>query len=180
MPPPGAVVFVGSSSFRLWPALQQDFPGYRILNRGFGGAAIPDVIRYAEETIYRYQPGQIVFYCGENDLAASDTVQTATVVQRFIDLFGQIRRRLPGVPFVFVSIKPSPSRAHLMPKIIAANEQIRAFLARQKATRFVDVYHPMLQQNGKPRGELFSADSLHMNAKGYALWKKGLEPVLRK
>lgn len=179
-PKPGAIVFVGSSSFRLWSGLQNDFPYHRVLNRGFGGAAIPDVMRYADQTIYRYHPAQIIFYCGENDLAASDTVQAATVVQRFIFLFKQVRQHLPGVPFVFVSIKPSPSRAHLLPKITAANESIRQFLAGQKAARFVDIYHPMLQENGYPRGELFGPDSLHMNAKGYAIWKEKLTPALRK
>lgn len=177
-PAPGAVLFVGSSSIRLWSGLQSDFPRHRVLNRGFGGASIPDVARYAEQTIYRYKPSQIVFYCGENDLAASDTITVATVVTRFTSLFRAIRKQLPGVPFVFISIKPSPSRAHIQHKVVAANQQIKQFLARQKATRFVDVYQPMMGADARPRGELFRADSLHMTEKGYAIWKEKLEPVL--
>lgn len=178
-PQPGMVLFVGSSSIRLWENLVQDFPAHRVLNRGFGGATLPDVILYANETIYRYQPSQIVFYCGENDLASSDTIRVQTVVNRFVGLFRQIRKRHPDVPFVFISIKPSPSRAHLMPKIAAANREIRLFLSRQKKARFADVYEAMLQQNGRPRGELFKDDSLHMNEKGYAIWKAKLQPLLR-
>lgn len=179
-PAPGAILFVGSSSIRLWAGLQSDFPNHRVFNRGFGGASIPDVARYARQTIYRYKPSQIIFYCGENDLAGSDTIQVATVVNRFTSLFHEIRKELPGVPFVFISIKPSPSRAHIKAKVVAANQQIRRFLARQQAARFVDVYQPMLGADTRPRAELFRSDSLHMTEKGYAIWREKLAPVLRK
>lgn len=179
-PPQGAILFVGSSSFRMWTDIDRVFPNHQIINRGFGGATILDVERYAPAVIYRYQPAQIVFYCGENDLAASDTVQAQTVVQRFVRLFGQIRRTLPGVPFVFVSIKPSPSRAYLLPRMQAANRSIRQFLQRWPNTRYVDVYRPMLLPGGRPNGALFGSDSLHMNKAGYALWQQKLEPVLRR
>ncbi len=107
---------MGSSSFRMWKNVQQDFPGYTIINRGFGGSSLPDVINYADEIIFPYEPKQIVIYCGENDLAASDTVTAQMVVDRFKALFFLIRDRMPDVPVVFVSIKPSPSREKLWPK----------------------------------------------------------------
>jgi lysophospholipase L1-like esterase len=179
-PKPGIILFVGSSSIRLWNTLQQDFPNHQVLNRGFGGASLPDVALYAQQTIYRYQPAQIVFYCGENDFAGSDTIQVQTVVNRFTNLFRQIRLRHPNVPFVFIAIKPSPSRAQLMPKMEAANKQIQQFLSKQKKARFADVYPDMLNENGRPRGELFKSDSLHMNEKGYAIWKAKLQPLLLK
>jgi lysophospholipase L1-like esterase len=179
-PGSGVVLFVGSSSIRLWNTLQEDFPAHQVLNRGFGGASLPDVALYAEQTIYRYQPSQIVFYCGENDFASSDTVQVQTVVNRFTNLFREIRQRHPKVPFVFIAIKPSPSRAHLRPKIEAANKQIREFLSKHKKARFANVYPDMLNEAGKPRGELFKEDSLHMNGKGYAIWKAKLQPLLPK
>lgn len=177
-PGKGMILFTGSSSIRLWKTLEEDFPAHKVLNRGFGGASLPDAARYTAQTIYRYKPSQIVFYCGENDLAGSDTIQAGTVVARFQALFSAIRKELPGVPFVFISIKPSPSRAHLMSKVVAANAGIKAFLSREKNTRFVDVFTPMLTQDGRPRGELFTADSLHMNGAGYAIWKQEVAPAL--
>lgn len=176
-PQQGGVVFVGSSSIRLWARLEADFPASRVLNRGFGGATIPDVARYADVTILRYQPAQIVFYCGENDLADSDTIQAQTVAHRFMVLFATIRKALPKASFVFISIKPSPSRAHLQTKVVQTNALIRNFLATQKATRYVDVYTPMLA-GGRPRAELFRADSLHMSEKGYAIWQQKLQGVV--
>src|SRR5215216_2064013 len=115
--PKGAILFTGSSSFRLWTNLQDDFSGYTIINRAFGGSTFPDVIRYADDIIFPYEPKQIVIYCGDNDLAASDTVTAKMVFDRFKILYGMIRKELPVTPIVFVSIKPSPSRARLMPKM---------------------------------------------------------------
>src|SRR5881275_1643620 len=127
-PPSNAILFVGSSSFTRWTDYADYFPGYTIINRGFGGSTLVDVIRYAYDVILPYQPKQVVIYCGENDLAASDTVTAADVAQRFKTLYGIIRQNLPNAVVDFVSMKPSPSRAHLMPKYQVANAQIKAFL----------------------------------------------------
>ncbi len=179
-PSTGAILFIGSSSFTNWRDVQTYFPDRTIINRGFGGSSLPHLILYADDLIDPYQPRQIVIYCGENDLAASDTVSAQTVVSRFQQLFGIIRAKQPKVPVVFISIKPSPSRQHLMPKMVEANEAIKKFLKKQRNTQYVDVYHLMLMPGGQPREELFVGDRLHMNAQGYAIWQKALQPVLKK
>lgn len=178
-PAKNGILFVGSSSFTKWTDVQQYFPAYPIINRGFGGSSLPDVIRYADDIIFPYQPKQVVVYCGDNDLAASDTVSAATVTARFQQLFQLIRSRMPEVEIAYVSIKPSPSRARLMPKMIEANKQIRAFLRTQKHAAFIDVFKPMLNKNGQPREELFIEDRLHMNATGYTIWQKAIQPHLK-
>ncbi|MBS1948074.1 MAG: G-D-S-L family lipolytic protein [Bacteroidetes bacterium] len=175
-----AILFVGSSSFTKWTDIQDYFPGYPIINRGFGGSTLPDVIYYAKDIIFPYQPKQVVIYCGDNDFASSDTISARTVVARFKKLFWIIRKKLPATSIVFISVKPSPSRAKLMTKEVVGNRTIRDFLAKQKNTAFVDVYHLMLDESGKPLSSIFMQDSLHMNANGYAIWKKAIEPVLEK
>lgn len=180
-PPANAIVFTGSSSFRNWKDVQEYFPGYTIMNRAFGGSKLPDVIRYANDVIIPYKPKQVVIYCGDNDLATSDTtINGDTVAHRFITLFNIIRKKLPNTSIVYVSIKPSPSRMHLMAKMEDANQQIREFLKTKKKTAFVDVYHKMLNSDGTPIKELFKEDNLHMNEKGYAIWKTELQPYLKK
>ncbi len=178
-PPQGAILFVGSSSFRKWTDVQQSFPGYTIINRGFGGSMLPDVIRYAPDIIYPYKPKQVVIYAGDNDFAASDTVTAQTVFSRFHQLFWLIRDSLPQASVVFVAIKPSPSRRRLMPRMKEANALIATFLKAHANTAFVDVFKPMLLPDGRPKPEIFESDSLHMNAKGYAIWQKALQPVLQ-
>jgi len=180
MPPKHAILFTGSSSFTKWTDVQDYFPGYPIINRGFGGSTLPDVIRYAGDIIFPYQPKQVVIYCGENDLASSDTVSAATVVQRVKTLVGMIRQQLGDVPVLFVSLKPSPSRSRLFPKMQAVNAAVKSFLQADKNGAFADVYSQMLDASGEPMQDIFLADKLHMNAKGYAIWQKVLAPMLVK
>ena len=179
-PPKDAILFIGSSSFTKWTDVQDYFPGFTIINRGFGGSSLPHLILYANDIIFPYKPRQIVIYCGDNDLAASDTVTAETLYNRFKQFFHLVREKLPRVSIAFVSIKPSPSRQRLMPKMSEANSLIKNFLKKQKNASFIDVYHKMLNKNGTPIGEIFTKDSLHMNAKGYKIWQKAIEPYLLK
>ncbi len=179
-PGTGKILFVGSSSFTKWKDVQQYFPGYPVINRGFGGSALPDVIRYENEVIFPYQPKQIVIYCGENDVASSDTVTAAIVLARFKILFNDIRNKMPAVPIVFVSLKPSPSREKFWSTMIASNKAIKNFLRKKKKTGYVDVYHKMFNADGTVMADIFVEDRLHMNAKGYAIWQKAIEPYLLK
>lgn len=180
-PPQHAILFVGSSSFTKWKDVQDYFPGYPIINRGFGGSTLPDVIRYAGDVIYPYHPKQVVIYCGENDLASADSVTAAMVVDRFKTLYGMIRSHLgKNVSIVFVSLKPSPSRSRLFPKMKEANAAIKSFLAKDRHSAFADVYRSMLDATGEPKKDIFLGDNLHMNARGYAIWKPIIEPLLLK
>lgn len=179
-PPKNAILFVGSSSFTMWTNVQEDFPMHTIINRGFGGSSLPDVIRYADQIILPYQPAQVVIYCGDNDLASSDTVSAQMVSDRFQHLFNVIRKQMPEVPIAFVSIKPSPSRAHLLEKVSIANELIKTFLKKQTKAAYIDVFSAMVDEQGKPKPDLFIDDRLHMNKKGYAVWLQVIEPYLIK
>ncbi len=179
-PPSNAILFVGSSSFRKWTDVSSYFPGYTIINRGFGGSTFPDVIRYAPDIIYPYHPKQVVIYCGDNDLASSDSVTADTVFNRFKILFELIRNNLPNENMVFVAIKPSPSRARLMKKMEQANLLIQTYLSIQQHAAFADVYHKMLKPDGTVMTDIFLEDNLHMNAKGYAIWQKVIQPYLMK
>lgn len=179
-PKAGQILFVGSSSFTMWRDVQDYFPQYPIINRGFGGSSITDLIRYAEDIILPYQPKQVVIYCGENDFAGDEKLMPAQVAERFYQLFNIIRKKYKKVPIAYVSMKPSPSRTHLMPKFNVANVMIREFLKKKKRTAYIDVYHAMLNADGTPMKDIFLSDNLHMNKKGYAIWQKIIEPYLKK
>ena len=178
-PPKNAILFVGSSSFRMWDSLQAAFPNHTVINRGFGGSNLRDLSRYVNEIVIPYQPKQVVIYSGENDLAPGD-ITADTVVERFIHAFTLIRKGLPNVPILYVSIKPSPSRMHLVDKMLESNRRIRGYLQKQSNAKFIDVFSLMLDKNGKPLKDIFLADDLHMNSRGYAIWKKAIEPHLIK
>lgn len=177
-PPGNAILFIGSSSFTMWKDVQDAFPNHKIINRGFGGSSLPDLIRYADEIIFPYHPKQVVIYCGENDIAGSDTIKPETVMGRFDILFQNIRKKIPSVPVLFISLKPSPSRWHLKDKMIATNEGIINYLKTKPNTKFLSVWKPMLGPDGKPVDAIFTEDKLHMNSGGYAIWKKLIGPHL--
>jgi len=179
-PPSDAILFVGSSSFTRWTDVQNYFPGYTIVNRGFGGSTLVDVLRYEEDVIFKYNPKQILIYCGENDFASSDTITPTTVFNRFKTLFSEIRTVYPNVAIAYISMKPSPSRWNLRDKFMTGNHLIENYLKKQKNARFINVWKPMLGSDGKPKKELFVEDNLHMNAQGYAIWQKIIQPVLVK
>ena len=179
-PPKGEILFVGSSSFTMWKDVQDYFLAHIIINRGFGGSSLIDVTRYANDIILPYQPRQVVIYCGENDLAASDTISAQIVFHRFRKLFELIRIHYTKTEVSYISMKPSPSRSHLMPKMTEANLMIQNFLKKERKTSFIDVYHKMFNVDGSVMQDIFLEDNLHMNANGYHIWQKIIEPYLIK
>ena len=178
-PPVQPILFVGSSSIRKWDNLTKVFAKYNVLNRGIGGAVTNDITFYLNDIVFPYHPRQIVLYVGENDLPNEKTTPDS-VLNRTIKLYQSIRSTLPNTPILYISIKPSPSRAAFKEKAIASNALIKAFLAKEANTKFIDVYSLMLTKTGDLRPELFVEDMLHMNAAGYAIWKKAVEPHLLK
>jgi lysophospholipase L1-like esterase len=181
MPAANSILFVGSSSFNYWKDISNYFPGYPIINRGFGGSSLTDVIYFNKETILKYKPKQIYIYCGENDIAASDTITPQIVFERFKTLYTIIRTNLGNkIPVMYVSIKPSVARWTMEEKFVASNTLIHNFINKQKHTQFLDVHSAMLDTNGEVFKDIFIGDKLHMNARGYAIWQKIIAPTLVK
>lgn len=173
--PAGGVLFVGSSSIRLWSDLQEQFKDLPVvINRGFGGSELADCVKNLNRLVIRYRPSTVLVYAGDNDLAAGTT--PAEVLHRFAAFVDGVHRELPDTRIAYISIKPSPLRISLMPQIKETNGLIRNYAAGLDKVAFIDVYTPMLDSAGKPRAELFRADSLHLNADGYALWKRVIGP----
>ena len=176
-PPAHPVVFTGSSSVRMWTTLAADFPRQPVLNRGFGGSQLRDAVWYADQVAVRYQPRRIVLYAGDNDIDAGRT--PGQVRDDFRAFVARIRRDLPDVPIAWLAIKPSLARIDQLPAQQRANVLVRAEAARMRDVHFIDVATPMLGVDGRPRPELFLEDGLHMNRKGYELWRGIVAPYLR-
>lgn len=167
-PPSHAVLFIGSSSIEHWKSLAADFPGIAVINRGFGGSELADSTYYADRILAPYHPRAIVLYAGDNDLQDGHSPQQ--VRDDFVAFVRKARAVDPGVPIAFVAIKPSMARARLLPSIKQANALVRDYAATQKRVTYLDVFTPMLGQDGQPRAGWFGPDGLHMNRTGYALW----------
>ena len=167
-PPRDGVVFVGSSSIVRWATLQQDFPGVKAINRGFGGSELADSVFYADRIVIPYRPRIVVLYAGENDLNAGKTPET--VFADFKAFVAKVHGALPQTRIVWIAIKPSPSRAKIKEQVARANALVAAECKRDPRLAYADVYTPMLTAAGEMRPELFVKDMLHLNEAGYALW----------
>ena len=175
-PPRGGVLFIGSSSIRFWDTLAQDFPGVPVINRGFGGSELRDSTWYADRIIVPYAPRQILIYAGDNDLNAGRTPQQLRA--DFVAFVERVRRDLPKAKIAYISNKPSPSRAQLLPVQRAANTLIAAE-AKRLGVDYIDIFTPMLDASGQPDESLFIEDRLHMSRAGYVIWQRAIAPYLK-
>lgn len=170
-PQPGGVVFVGSSSIRLWNDLETSFADQPVvIKRGFGGSQLLDCVKLVNRLVLPYKPRMVVVYAGENDLSEGATPND--VLARFTDFVRAVKAELPDSRIAFVSIKPSPSRAGMLASVRETNELIKAYSVTEPQLDFIDVFSSMLGPDGQPRPELFLGDRLHLNAEGYALWQR--------
>lgn len=175
-PAPGGVLFVGSSSIRLWTSLAADFAGVPTLNRGFGGSTLSEVLYFADRIVIPYRPRVIVLYAGDNDIEMGRSArQVFDDYRAFVAL---AHRQLPTTRILYIAVKPSPSRWSRVGEMREANRLIREFVRRDRLQLFVDIFTPMIGSNGHPRPELFRDDSLHMTPQGYELWRGLIGPVI--
>ena len=176
-PPSNAILFVGSSSIRLWKTLAEDFPDVPVINRGFGGSQVADSVAFVDRIVTPYRPRQVVLYAGDNDLAAGRTPEQ--IEADFRTFVRRVHERLPQCWITFIAIKPSPARASLLDAARAANARVREVTRAHPRLSFIDIFTPMLGVDGRPRPELFVADKLHLNAEGYRLWAQLTRPYLK-
>lgn len=167
-PPRAATLFVGSSSLRLWTNLPAAFPQRTVLNRGFGGSTMNDLLHYYDRLVRRYQPRALVIYEGDNDLANGQTAdQVLAAYRAFLD---RVQRDQPGTPVILLAVKPSPSRL----KLFELQRELNAGLTRLATERagvvFADTFTPMLDASGAPDPQWFLSDQLHLSPAGYDRW----------
>jgi len=176
-PPKGAVLFIGSSSIRMWKDLEKDFPKVKVINRGFGGSQIEDSTNFADRIVVPYHPRLIVLYAGDNDLAGGKSPER--VFSDYKSFVGKVQKGLGNVRIAYLSIKPSLARWQLTDQIKATNEMIRSFVSQHKNLIYIDIFPAMLGADGKPRPELYVKDGLHMTPEGYSVWRSIVAPYLK-
>jgi lysophospholipase L1-like esterase len=161
----------------MWTSLREDFPKLNVINRGFGGSRLEDLVFFAPKIVVPYRPKTIVVYSGENDIEAGQSAENALAdFNAFIDIRDA---RLPGTPVIYLSMKPSLLRWSIWPEMKRANALIAAEAMRRKRVIFVDVAEKMLGTDGKPLSDIFVSDGLHLNAKGYAIFREAVLPHVR-
>ncbi|HZB14453.1 MAG TPA: SGNH/GDSL hydrolase family protein [Chryseolinea sp.] len=167
------VLFTGSSSIRLWKDLNAAFPKHNVLNMGFGGSEMADLLYFTDKLIVPFHPKQIFIYEGDNDLSVGRTAEQIIASADSILLL--VRQHLPEAEVIFISPKPSLKRWELKAKYEDFNKKLRAWTSKKRNVRFADVWTPMLDRNGNVMQDIFIADGLHLNEKGYSIWASALK-----
>ena len=175
-PAQNGILFTGSSSIRFWENPAKDFNDSTILNRGFGGSEIIDLVENFDRIILQYHPQKIVIYSGDNDIEAGKSAEV--VYGDFCMLFGMIKAKLPNTKVYYIAIKPSLNRWSKVLEMAKANNLIHEFLNTKQNGTFVDIFSPMIGVEGKPDKKLFREDGLHLSKEGYDLWVQILKPYL--
>jgi lysophospholipase L1-like esterase len=173
----GGIVFTGSSSIKLWKTLEQDFPKAKIINTGFGGSQTHHLFYHLDKLVLNFEPKKIFIYEGDNDINAGKPVRQ--ILEEFFEIMEKVSAVLPEAQFYFISAKPSPSRWDKKGQYELFNEQLKKFAMNHPNANYIDIWTPMLDKDGNPKANLFIEDNLHMNAKGYAIWKKAVKPFVR-
>lgn len=175
-PPPGCIIFVGSSSIKRWQTLAQDFPGLPVVNHGFGGSQLADSFHFADRLILPYQPRQVVIYAGGNDLNAGK--EPGIVFGDFVALVQKIRAALPQARIAYISSAPNLKRWEQVGNVKRLNQRVEAYCRRHHVD-FINVFPLMLGPDGQPKPNIYVEDRLHMNENGYAIWRAAVAPYLR-
>lgn len=174
-PPQDAVLFVGSSTIRLWDT-QAAFPNLPTINRGFGGSHLADALHYLDRLVLQYKPRIVVLHAGGNDLNAQKTPEAAA--RDFREIHARIRRELPQTRLLYIGIKPTLARASLRRQEQALNQLIRAELAKDPLGVFIETEQAFSDEHGKPRADLLTDDKLHLNEAGNAVLTSLVRPHL--
>ncbi|NND07679.1 MAG: G-D-S-L family lipolytic protein [Saprospiraceae bacterium] len=170
------IVFVGSSSIRMWSDINQRFQGFPILNRGFGGSQMSDLLYYLDDLVIQYKPEQVFIYEGDNDIASGKS--NDEILKDAQEVVTRLLGAMPDVEVVFIAPKPSVKRWDMANQYMALNAALSKYAEATKQVRFADVWTPALGSDGKVRSDIFLDDNLHMNAQGYDIWEEVVRPIL--
>jgi lysophospholipase L1-like esterase len=177
-PKKDAIVFVGSSSFTFWSTLEQDMAPLPVINRGFGGARLPDVLHYVERIVLPYHPRAVVLFAGTNDISGSKPASAHQVYDGYLAFVQRVQETLPETIIYFVAITPTLARWKYWSIAAEANQLIREHTSTDPRLRFIDLTEHLLGADGKPDRGLYRIDRLHPNAKGYLKWTAVIKPRL--
>ena len=177
MPAKGMKLFIGSSSFRLWKNFEADTKGMNAFNRGFGGSTLKDALYYFDRMVVKYQPSWVFMYEGDNDLASGTNPEE--IAAQFEEFSARLAKQVPGAKLVFVSARPSLAREAMKAKQQDLNQRIAAIVAKKKGHYVIDMHSPFYDADGTLMQDIFVADKLHLNEKGYAIFAKQIQNFIQ-
>jgi len=168
LPKKGQILFIGSSSFRIWKTFSTDLAGISAINRGFGGSTMTDALYYFDRMVVKYAPSTVVVYEGDNDLAKGKSPEE--LAKEYEDFSNRLKKALPKTKLVYLAVRPSLSRIAIVDKQKQFNGWLEKYCKSQKGRFFLDMHSPFYLPDGTLMPDIFVADRLHLNEKGYQIF----------
>jgi lysophospholipase L1-like esterase len=175
----GSILFVGSSSFTFWTTLQQDMAPLPVINRGFGGSHMRDIVRYVDRIVLPYQPRAIVVFAGTNDIVEANPDLAEQIFDGYHEFVTRVRKVLPEVRIYFLAITPTPTRWKFWPIAVETNRLVEKYTQNESQLGYIDFTEQLLSKDGKPDRSLYKFDGIHPNQKCYAIWTSSIKNQLQ-
>jgi lysophospholipase L1-like esterase len=177
-PAKNSILFIGSSSINFWSTLAQDMAPLPVINRGFGGSYMRDMVTYLDRIVLPYQPRAIVLFAGTNDTTDNQPDTARTIFEGYKIFVQRVHAALPQIPIYYIAITPAPTRRKLWPIADEANQLILDYTEKDTKLHFIDFNDQLLDESGKPDRSFYKFDGIHPNEKGYAIWTAAIKPYL--
>jgi lysophospholipase L1-like esterase len=178
MPAKGQILFIGSSSFRIWKTFSTDLAGISAINRGFGGSTMTDALYYFDRMVVKYAPSTVVVYEGDNDLAKGKSIEE--LAKEYEDFSNRLKKALPKTKLVYLAVRPSLSRIAIVDKQKQFNLWLENYCKSQKGRFYLDMHSPFYLPDGTLMPDIFVADRLHLNEKGYKIFSAKIREFILK
>lgn len=179
-PPENAIVFVGSSSIRLWNGLIDAMAPIPVIQQGFGGAKLHDLVYYADRLVNIYQPKAVVVFAGSNDITPGAVKSPEQILKRYQQFVAKVRATHSELPIYYIAITPTPKRWEVWPDAQAANAVLQEYSERTAGLFYIDTGPSLMDSTGMPDLENYSFDKGHLSDKGYSVWTSIVRPRLLK
>ena len=166
-----AVVFIGSSSIRRWRTLTDDMSPLAVIQHGFGGSKLNDIVHYSERLVNAYQPRAVVVFAGTNDIQPSASKAPEVLLASYQEFVSRVRSDQPSLPIFYIGITPSPLRWSVWSIAQSTNQLIESWSERDPNLHFIDTSGALMGNNAQPNVENYIFDGLHLSARGYGVWR---------
>ena len=178
------VLFIGSSSIRLWDNIQVDMYPYSSVKRGYGGAHFYDLVHFSERLVKNHSPKAILIFVA-NDITGSNDFTNLVgdlspheVKRLFRYNYKLIRCIHKQTPIFLIETTPTPKRWKVWNKILQANKKLERFCKQVPNLYFISTRDKFIGADGLPIQSLFLNDELHLNVDGYKLWSSVIKSKL--
>ena len=176
-----AVLFIGSSSIRLWKSIEEDLDTYEPIKRGYGGAHYYDIIHFTNRLVSPHKVKAIAIFVANDITGKENGINNQTVnrdlspkeVLRLVKFVTkEIRKSNEKVPIFFIETTPTSKRWKVWDKISKANDLIENYTSKYENLYYINTRSFYIGSDGMPNDSLFVKDKLHLNREGYKLWGK--------